>query len=94
MGRPRQHETPRSATAIRFPQELLARLHTEADARDVSVNWLVTRAVERFLRDLLPVDEMVLTRPDTTRHDLSPAVNGSDAGASSASSGEVGQSNG
>lgn len=49
-------------TAMRFEPELLERLRVEADARGVSINWMVTRAVERFLSDLLPVEEIVLTR--------------------------------
>lgn len=67
MSRPRVHQTPRSATAIRFPTDMLARLHVESDARGVSVNWLVNRAVERFLDDLLPVDQIVLTRSQLLR---------------------------
>lgn len=67
MSRPRVHATPRSATAIRFPTDLLAQLHAAADERDVSVNWLVNRAVERFLADLLPIDEACLTRGDLLR---------------------------
>lgn len=67
MGRPRKYATPRTTTAIRFPTELLERLHVESDARGVSVNWLVNRAVERFLADLLPIDEACLTRGDLLR---------------------------
>ena len=63
MSRPRTHASPRSATAIRFPTELLEQLHKAADERDVSVNWLVNRAVADFLPRLLPVDEIVWTRP-------------------------------
>lgn len=64
MGRPRQHATPRSATAIRFPSPLLEELHKAADERDVSVNWLVNRAVVDFLSRLLPLEEIVLTRKE------------------------------
>jgi predicted transcriptional regulator len=48
----------RVTTAVRFPEELHARLQEHADMRDVSVNWLVTRAVEQFL-DGLPSREQV-----------------------------------
>ena len=72
MGRPRVHASPRSATAVRFPTELLEALHAAADERDVSVNWLVNRAVVDFLSRLLPVDEIVLTRPRAARAALSP----------------------
>jgi predicted transcriptional regulator len=42
----------RVATAVRFPEELHRRLQEHAEMRDVSVNWLVTRAVEQFLEGL------------------------------------------
>jgi hypothetical protein len=48
----------RVATAIRLPEVLHSRLQEQAEMRDVSVNWLVTRAVERFL-DTLPSREQV-----------------------------------
>lgn len=52
----------RTATAIRFDPELLKRLHSAADERDLSVNYLVTKAVEEFLERLIPVEELKLTR--------------------------------
>lgn len=61
MARPRT-EPQRSQTNLRLPVEMLARLHAEADARDVSVNWLVTHAVADFLERLIPVDEWKITR--------------------------------
>lgn len=42
----------RVATAVRLPAELHTRLQEHAEMRDVSVNWLVTRAVEQFLAGL------------------------------------------
>lgn len=63
MARPKTHASPRSNTGVRFPTELLEQLHKAADERDVSVNWLVNRAVQDFLPRLLPVDEIVWTRP-------------------------------
>lgn len=69
MGRPTVHASPRSATAIRFPTEMLEALHKAADERDVSVNWLVNRAVADFLPRLLPVDEVVWTRPTASSSD-------------------------
>ncbi len=44
------------ATAIRLPVSLREALHAAARARDVSVNFLVTRAVEEFLAKLPPGD--------------------------------------
>lgn len=52
MGRPRIHEEPRVATAIRLPTSLRDELRTVAAERDVSVNLLVTRAVVDYLRRL------------------------------------------
>lgn len=46
------NSTKRVATAVRFPEDLHQRLQEHADMRDVSVNWLVTRAVEQFLEGL------------------------------------------
>lgn len=48
----------RVATAVRLPHELHQRLQEHAEMRDVSVNWLVTRAVEQFV-DQLPSREKV-----------------------------------
>lgn len=61
MGRPRTYPN-RTSTGVRFPPELLDQLQGEAVARDVSVNWLVNRAVVDFLERLIPVDEWKLTR--------------------------------
>lgn len=52
----------RTSTAIRFRPDLHERLQTEAAARDVSINFLVNRAVEDFLKHLLPVHEVRWTR--------------------------------
>lgn len=58
----RARKPPRVTTAIRFDPAVLERLHVEADARDVSVNWLVNRAIEEFLPRLVPADRLLLTR--------------------------------
>lgn len=44
--------TTRVSTAVRLPETLHARLVEAAEMRDVSVNYLITRAVERFLKEL------------------------------------------
>ncbi len=54
---------PRVSTAIRFPVALHDRLEEAAQDRDLSVNWLVVRAVEHYLDRLRPVDEMLVTAP-------------------------------
>jgi predicted HicB family RNase H-like nuclease len=53
---------PRTATAIRFPEQLHDELVQAADARDLSVNYLVVKAVEEFLPKLIPSEEFSLTR--------------------------------
>jgi predicted HicB family RNase H-like nuclease len=52
----------RTTTAIRFPDELHERLKQAADERDVSINFLVVKAVEESLSRLLPPEEFRLTR--------------------------------
>ena len=52
----------RTTTAIRFPDELHERLKAAADERDLSINYLVVKAVEEFVDNLIPVDELRLTR--------------------------------
>ena len=66
VGRPRRNDS-RTGTGVRFPDELHARLVAAAAERDLSVNWLVCRAVEQFLDRLLPLDQIVLTRPEVPR---------------------------
>jgi predicted transcriptional regulator len=56
MGRPRIYDEPRVATAIRLPSSLRTELQTVAMQRDVSVNFLVTRAVANYLQQLPPAD--------------------------------------
>jgi hypothetical protein len=52
MGRPRIYDEPRVATAIRLPASLRDELQAAATERNVSVNFLVTRAVLDYLRRL------------------------------------------
>jgi len=49
VSRPKSYDEARITTALRLPRPLHARLKVEADERDVSVNWLITRAIERYL---------------------------------------------
>jgi hypothetical protein len=56
MSRPKVYDEPRVATAIRLPTSLHEELQSAATQRDVSVNFLVTRAVTTFLAQLPPVD--------------------------------------
>jgi hypothetical protein len=57
MSRPKIYEEPRVATAIRLPTSLHGELQSAATERDVSVNFLVTRAVSAFLAQLPPVGD-------------------------------------
>ena len=55
----------RSATAIRFPQNVHDELRTAAEEYELTVNWLVVQAVREFLANRVPADEMSFTRaPD------------------------------
>jgi len=49
MARPRIYDEERVATAIRLPVSLHSDLRRLAHARDVSVNYLIIRAVEELL---------------------------------------------
>lgn len=48
----------RVSTAIRLPADLHAELQRCAEERDVSVNFLVTRTVDHYLRQLPPADPL------------------------------------
>ena len=56
MARPKIYDEPRVATAVRFPASLRGKLDKAAEARDVSVNFLVTRAVTDYLAKLPALD--------------------------------------
>ena len=52
----------RNGTAIRFEKELHEQLKAAAAERDVSINWLVNRACRAFLAQLVPVDELIVSK--------------------------------
>jgi hypothetical protein len=52
VGRPRVYDEARVATAVRFPVSLRDELQAVANKRDVSVNFLVVRAVTDYLSRL------------------------------------------
>jgi hypothetical protein len=64
MSRPKIYDEPRVATAIRLPSSLHGELQSAASERDVSVNFLVTRAVSTFLAQLPPPGDDL--PPDTS----------------------------
>jgi predicted HicB family RNase H-like nuclease len=53
---------PRTTTAIRFPEEVHEELRKAAEDFDLSINFLVVKAVEDFLSRLVPPEEFRLTR--------------------------------
>jgi len=61
-GQPDSNKKNRSATAIRFPEELHEQLRAKADEYEFSINYLVVKAVEDFLPRMIPASELKLTR--------------------------------
>ena len=57
-----KNKKTRTATAIRFPDAIHDELVQAAEDRDLSVNYLVVKAVEEFLPKLIPAQEFSLTR--------------------------------
>jgi predicted HicB family RNase H-like nuclease len=58
VARPRIVDEPRVPTAVRLPTSLHDRLSGAARERDVSVNLLVNRAIQAYLDQLPPVEEV------------------------------------
>ena len=52
MARPRVYDEKRVTTAVRLPETAHNQLRKAARERDVSVNYLINRAVDHYLRDL------------------------------------------
>jgi hypothetical protein len=48
-------------TTVRLPVDLHRRLRAAAEERELAVSRLLVAAVENFLRDLIPVDDLRLT---------------------------------
>lgn len=61
MSRPREHDD-RVSTVIRLPHPLHRKLKEAAEDRDLSMNYLATKAIEDFMDRLIPADELRLTR--------------------------------
>lgn len=55
MGRPRKCEGKKVTTAVRLPEPLHRRLQEEAEARDLSVNFLIVKAADLLLQRLRPI---------------------------------------
>jgi len=56
--------TEKMAVQVRMTREMVDRLDREADARLVSRNRLLERAVEDYLDRLLDIDQVLATTPD------------------------------
>lgn len=56
----------RSATAIRFDEDLHRKLRAAADERGLTMNYLVNKLCAEGLECLLPVDELRFTRRAAT----------------------------
>mgnify|MGYP001601224323 CR=1 FL=1 len=56
MTRPRRNRPDRVSTAVRLDPDIHARLRAEADRRLVSVNLLISKAVEKALTEWEPQD--------------------------------------
>jgi predicted HicB family RNase H-like nuclease len=68
MSRPRRNDDDRVATQVRLPRDLHQRLLEAANDRDLSANYLMTRAIADFLDRLIPADQFTLTRrPEPNR---------------------------
>lgn len=61
MGRPRVYDEPRVTTAVRFPVGLRDELKLQASQRDVSLSFLVNRAVIEYLDRLQDPVEVTST---------------------------------
>lgn len=48
---------------ITITQEMRNRLDTEAEARGVKAGWLARKLLEEALEDLVPAEQLRLTRP-------------------------------
>ena len=62
MARPKVHLEERVTTAFRLPKALHEQLQQAAAERDLSANYLAVKALEEFLANLVPADELRLTR--------------------------------
>lgn len=55
MGRRRRYDPDRVTTAVRIPAEIHEKLREEAEARDVSLNYLLVRGAQLVLERLTPL---------------------------------------
>lgn len=63
MARPREYDE-RSKFMVRLPPALHQQLTDAAAERELAANVLVCRAIERYLEQLVPVDDLLITRDE------------------------------
>lgn len=64
MSRPKRYEEERVNLGVRMPAALHVRLIAAAAERELSANWLMVRAIEKFLDELIPAGEIKWTRDE------------------------------
>jgi predicted HicB family RNase H-like nuclease len=62
MARPKTYTDERVTTAFRIPKPLHERLQAAASERDLSANYLAVKALEEFLDNLVPAEDLRLTK--------------------------------
>jgi predicted HicB family RNase H-like nuclease len=58
MARPKLYQEKRIPTAVRIPESLHRQLQAVAEEREISVNFLIVRAIKKHLEQMPPVDEV------------------------------------
>lgn len=74
MGRPKTYTKERATTAIRMPKELQRRLHEAADERDISANLLAVKAISNYLDQLVPPEDLLVTRSQLSTSRIVPDI--------------------
>lgn len=62
--KPKRNNGRTGSIHVRLDPDVKAQVEAEAEARGLTVNWLVARAVEDYLPRLIPADQFSLTRPE------------------------------
>ena len=62
MGQADSTKPARTATAIRFPEDLHERLRSAAEGYGLPLNYLVVKVMEEFLEDMIPPEELRFTK--------------------------------
>ena len=62
MARPKLYEERRVPTAVRIPESLHRQLQEVAEEREISVNFLIIRAIKKHLEQLPSIDDVATDR--------------------------------